>query len=51
MGLKTGHTSYAGYCLLSAFWIDGRYVIVGVFGCPEYDSRFDDTLTLIDYYT
>lgn len=51
VGLKTGHTSYAGYCLLSAFWIDGRYVIVGVFGCPEYDSRFDDTLTLIDYYT
>ena len=51
IGLKTGHTSTAGYCLLSAFEIDGRTYIVGVFGCPGYDDRFSDTLTLIDHYT
>lgn len=45
-GLKTGHTSGAGYCLLSAFRRDEGYTIVGVFGSASYDHRFRDTLLL-----
>lgn len=46
VGLKTGHTSGAGYCLLSAFRRDEGYTIVGVFGSATYDHRFRDTLLL-----
>lgn len=44
VGLKTGKTSAAGSCLLSAFLVDGEYVIVGAFGCEESVDRFKDTL-------
>lgn len=50
VGLKTGSTTPAGYCLLSAFQVEGGYIIIGVFGCPERDNRFSDTNTLFDYY-
>jgi D-alanyl-D-alanine carboxypeptidase (penicillin-binding protein 5/6) len=43
-GLKTGNTSLAGKCLLSAFNYEGRKIVIGVFGCPDYDDRFIDTL-------
>lgn len=43
-GLKTGQTSNAGKCLLSAFDYEGRKLIIGVFGCPEYEDRYADTL-------
>lgn len=46
VGLKTGHTDGAGYCLLSAFRRDEGYTIVGVFGSASYDHRFRDTLLL-----
>ena len=46
VGLKTGQTPYAGSCLLSAFRVEGRTLIIGVFGCPEIDDRFEDTLQL-----
>lgn len=46
VGLKTGKTSAAGSCLLSAFLVDGEYVIVGTFGCAESVDRFKDTLKL-----
>ena len=46
VGLKTGQTPYAGSCLLSAFAYEGNEIIVGVFGCPEVDDRFGDTLQL-----
>ena len=45
-GLKTGQTPYAGSCLLSAFQYKGQTLIIGVFGCPEVDDRFPDTLQL-----
>lgn len=48
VGLKTGYTINAGNCLLSAFDIAGRIYIIGVFGCPDDDSRFDDTLQLFN---
>lgn len=46
MGLKTGQTPRAGSCLLSAFDYEGRKLIIGVFGCPEVEDRFADTLQL-----
>lgn len=48
VGLKTGQTPSAGSCLLSAFRIDGREIIIGVFGCPDVEDRFADTLLLLD---
>ena len=48
IGLKTGQTPTAGSCLLSAFEMDGKQWIIGVFGCPEEDDRFDDTIQLFN---
>ena len=48
IGLKTGQTPSAGSCLLSAFEYDGTTYIIGVFGCPEEDDRFADTLQLFN---
>ena len=50
LGLKTGQTPNAGSCLLSAFDLDGRKIVIGVFGCPEKDDRFPDTLQLLQMY-
>lgn len=51
VGLKTGSTDDAGYCLLSAFSYKGTYLIIGTMGCPEYDGRFEDTLKLYNAFT
>ena len=48
VGLKTGQTPSAGSCLLSAFDVNGRQYIIGVFGCPDVEDRFDDTLQLLN---
>lgn len=48
VGLKTGQTPMAGSCLLSAFEYEGVDYIVGVFGCPEVEDRFADTLQLFN---
>ena len=48
LGLKTGQTPDAGSCLLSAFRYEGKELIIGVFGCPEEEDRFDDTLQLFN---
>ena len=48
VGLKTGQTPSAGSCLLSAFEMGGRKLIIGVFGCPDVDDRFADTLLLFN---
>ena len=47
-GLKTGQTPSAGSCLLSSFDQDGQKYIIGVFGCPEIEDRFADTLQLLN---
>ena len=46
VGLKTGQTPMAGSCLLSAIQKDGKTWLIGVFGCPEIEDRFEDTLQL-----
>ena len=48
VGLKTGSTAYAGFCLLSAFEVEGEYIIIGSFGCVRPEDRFLDTLKLYD---
>ncbi len=48
VGLKTGHTGYAGFCLLSAYELEGDTVIIGTFGCQRPEDRFIDALKLYD---
>lgn len=48
IGLKTGHTKRAGYCLVSAARIDGRLIITAIFGGESRYSRFDDATVLFD---
>ncbi|MBQ6840249.1 MAG: D-alanyl-D-alanine carboxypeptidase [Oscillospiraceae bacterium] len=45
-GLKTGYTGAAGNCLISSFRIGSRDLLIGVFGSPEQDGRYVDTLLL-----
>ena len=47
-GMKTGQTPSAGSCLLSSFEYEGRKWVIGVFGCPEIEDRFEDTLQLFN---
>ena len=49
-GLKTGYTDAAGNCLLSAFRKGESSLIIGVFGCPHQENRFQDTLLLADRF-
>lgn len=50
-GLKTGSTTGAGKCLISAFRQEEGYLLIGVLGCPNEDDRYIDTLNLYHYYT
>lgn len=47
-GLKTGKTPVAGNCLMTSFSYKGRDLLIGVFGCPENEDRFVDTLQLFN---
>ena len=47
-GLKTGKTPAAGNCLLTSFDYKGRVLLIGVFGCPQNEDRFLDTLQLFN---
>lgn len=47
IGMKTGYTSKAGSCLISAFFMEDRIWLIGVFGCPAYtQDRYIDTLAI-----
>jgi len=48
-GIKTGHTSNAGYCLLASATRHGRRVIVAVLGAPTDDARDRAAATLLDW--
>ena len=49
IGLKTGYTSNAGSCLISAFFQGDRLLLIGVFGCPAFtEDRYQDTAALFD---
>ena len=49
-GMKTGTTRKAGSCLMALFHNGEGYLIVGIFGCPEYEDRFSDALQLYALY-
>ena len=49
IGMKTGHTRQAEYCLLSAFRCPGdRIIVVGAFGSDDEYGRLRDILKLIN---
>lgn len=49
IGLKTGYTGEAGSCLISAFFVKDRLLIIGVFGAPAYtEDRYLDTVELFN---
>lgn len=50
IGLKTGTTGPAGNCLLSAYEVDGRTVIIGVFGAGTSGGRYAITNDLFHTY-
>lgn len=50
-GMKTGSTENAGKCLISAFYKEDGYLIIGVLGCPENLQRYVDTLHLYQHFT
>lgn len=49
VGIKTGHTLDAGYCLVGAARRDGVHLISVVLGDPSEAARDEDTLTLLRY--
>ena len=47
IGLKTGYTKKAGNCLISAFFMEDRILLIGVFGCPAFsEDRYLDTIAI-----
>lgn len=50
-GLKTGSTQNAGKCLISAFYHENGYMIIGVLGGSEDLLRYVDTLHLYQHFT
>jgi D-alanyl-D-alanine carboxypeptidase (penicillin-binding protein 5/6) len=48
-GIKTGHTTQAGYCLVGSATRNGRRIIVAVLGAPSEDQRFADAAALLDW--
>ncbi len=49
IGIKTGHTSVAGYCLVSAADKDGRKLLCVVMGCGSRTASFSQTTRLFDW--
>lgn len=50
IGMKTGHTGQAGHCLMSAFEIGDKTIVIGVFGCKDKNARFADSIVLRNIY-
>ncbi|OGT60061.1 MAG: serine-type D-Ala-D-Ala carboxypeptidase [Gammaproteobacteria bacterium RIFCSPHIGHO2_12_FULL_45_12] len=48
-GLKTGHTSEAGYCLVASAKKDGMRLISIVMGAPSDATRTEDSIRLLTY--
>lgn len=48
IGMKTGYTRPAGYCLMSAFTFEEGEIIVGLFGYTAKYDRFYDAVALAD---
>ena len=46
VGLKTGYTGEAGYCLLAAFDDGERQILVGIFGAEKNYPRYENAAAL-----
>ena len=46
VGMKTGYTQEAGYCLLAAFEAEQGHILVGIFDGENKLSRYTDAVTL-----
>lgn len=46
LGLKTGHTTEAGYCLLAAFDDGENRILVGIFGAEKNYPRYENAAAL-----
>jgi serine-type D-Ala-D-Ala carboxypeptidase (penicillin-binding protein 5/6) len=47
-GMKTGYTSFAGYCLIASAEYGDRKLIAAVFGCDRSKERFVDAQNLFE---
>lgn len=50
IGLKTGYTSEAGYCLLAAFQEGEERLIIGIFDAGTKNSRYADAAALLEVW-
>ncbi|MBQ9411475.1 MAG: D-alanyl-D-alanine carboxypeptidase [Oscillospiraceae bacterium] len=48
-GMKTGHTSYAGYCLASTAERSGTELLCLCFGCETSEGVFQDSTNLLNW--
>lgn len=48
-GLKTGHTSKAGYCLVGSARKDDREFVAVILGAPDPSTRFREATQLLNY--
>lgn len=48
-GIKTGHTTQAGYCILASATRNGRTVIVAVLGATSEQGRYAAATALLDW--
>lgn len=48
-GLKTGSTSLAKYCLAATAKKDGIELIAAIMAAPDYKTRFNDAVALLNY--
>jgi serine-type D-Ala-D-Ala carboxypeptidase (penicillin-binding protein 5/6) len=48
-GIKSGHTTDAGWCLLGSASREGRRVVVAVLGAPTEEARNDAMISLLDW--
>lgn len=48
-GLKTGHTSSAGYCLVTTALRDGRRVVSVIVGASSDSARIENSLKLLNW--
>jgi len=48
-GVKTGHTTQAGYCVVSSATRNGRTIMVAVLGAPSENERFLGAKALLDW--
>ncbi len=48
-GVKTGHTTQAGWCIVASATRDGRRIIATVLGAPTEEARDAAATSLLDW--